>query len=163
MNKIIKICLLLLVLLPATNAAAQGQRNGKHQGNRQEWMQKMKEFKHSYLVKELDLSEKQAEEFFRTYDAKEKERFDAEKKVRDLERTIKTKGKDAADAELDDCIAAQFQLSKTLADIDSKYEHAFRAVLTKRQLFKLPHVEREFQRLLMEKRNDCPPPPPHKQ
>lgn len=164
MKKLLNVCLLLMMVLSAS-AQGQGPRKGggKHQGdNRQEWMQKMKEFKHSYLVKELDLSEKQAEDFFKSYDAKEKERFDAERKVRELERTVSQKGNEATEAELEACIEAQYQLSKTMADIDAKYEKDFRAALTKRQLCKLPHVEREFQRMLMEKRNDCPP-PPHKQ
>lgn len=135
---------------------------GKHQGDRKEWMQKMKEYKHAYLIKELDLSEKQAVDFFKAYDAREQERFDAESKVRKLERAIEKKGDKATDEELDECIAAQYQLNKDMVKLDEKYKKTFRKLLTKRQLYKLPHAEREFQRTLMEKRKDCPPPPPQK-
>lgn len=161
MNKLLKIFLMMMLLAPISAVAQPKGKNGG-KGNRKEWMQKMKEFKHSYLIKELDLSEQQAADFFKAYDAREKERFDAEGKVRKLERAINEKGDKATDAELDACINAQYQFHKDMQDIEQKYEKTFRKLLTKRQLCKLPHAEREFQRILMDKRKDCPPPPHQK-
>lgn len=163
MKKVLRIFVMLMLLMPLTAMAQPKGKGPKGKGNRTEWMQKMKEFKHSFLIKELDLSEKQAADFFRVYDAREKERFEAEGKLRRLERTVAEKGDKATDAELDEVIEAQSKFQSTMANIDAKYEPQFRKLLSKRQLSKLPHAEREFQRMLMDKRNDCPPPPQPKQ
>lgn len=157
--KIIRLFLIMMLLMPAASAGAQAQKREQRR-DRTEWMQKMKEFKHAYLVRELDLSEKQSEDFFKVYDAREEERFEAERRVRRLEREIARKGQEATEEELDRCITEQHRLNRTLADIDAKYESTLRKVLTKRQLVRLPHIERDFQRKLMEQRRECRPPKP---
>lgn len=159
MNRLLRLCLIVMLMAPIAKAGAQELKHERKR-DRQEWFQKMKEFKHAYLIKELDLSKKQAEDFFQVYDAMEKERFDAERKVREMERKIIKAGAGATDEEIDQCIAEQYKLNRTMADIDARYESSFRKMLTRRQLMKLPHVEREFQRVLIDCRKDSRPPKP---
>lgn len=162
MMKYLKILLLAVIMMPLSAMADKPKEKpgkGKHR-ERTEWFRKMKEVKHNYLAKELDLTDKQKNEFFKLYDAKESERFAAESKVRKLEKELKKKGDAATEADFDTAIAAQYRLNREIADIESKYEKPFRQILTKRQLFKLPRAERGFQHKLMDKRKDCPPPPP---
>lgn len=161
MMKYMKILLLAVMLIPLTAMADKPKGNpGKgKQKERIEWFRKMKEVKQNYLAKELELTDKQKEEFFKLYDAKESERFAAESKVRKLEKELRKKGDAATEADFDAAIAAQYRLNTEIAEIEAKYEKPFRQILTKRQLFKLPRAERGFQHKLMEKRKDCPPPP----
>lgn len=153
------ILILTLILLPAAAMAdGKGERKGP-KPDKNEWMRKMKEFKHDFMTRELDLGPKQRDEFFRLYDAKETERFEAERKVRKMEKELLKKGTEAKDADYDKVIEAQNELNDELADIDQKYTRAFRKILTRRQIFLLPHAERKFQRQLMEGRHDAPKPP----
>ncbi len=156
--KILRLLLVMLVMLPSVASAKGKKSHGPADGDRKEWMQKMKEFKHSFLVGELDLSERQSEEFFKLYDEMERERFEVDHRVRELQKAVLKKDANPTDRQLDECITAQYGMLQAMADIDRKYEPEFRKILSKRQLCKLPQAEREFQRKLMESRRDCPPP-----
>lgn len=154
--RLLKIFLLALFLCPLT-ALADKPKNAPKDKDKTEWFRKLKEFKHNYLTKELDLTDAQKTEFFKLYDAKEQERFDAEHKVRTLERDIKKKGDAATDNDYSCAIAAQYQLNHELAKIESRYETEFRKILSMRQLYKLRHAEFGFQRKLMKQHNPRPP------
>lgn len=156
--RVIRLFLVMLAMLPLAVSAKGKRADGRPDGDRKEWMQKMKEFKHSFLISELDLSERQSEEFFKLYDEMENERFAVERRVRSLRKEVMKKDANPTDKQLDECIAAQYEMHQLMADIDRKYEPEFRKILSKRQLCKLPHAEQEFQRKLMESRRDCPPP-----
>lgn len=151
--------ILFCIALSPLGLNAQHHRFNENKPDKTEWLRKMREYKHDYLIGELDLAPKQQAEFFRLYDAKQEEIFKAEHSVRRMEKNIYQKGDKATDAELDKCIDARVELNTKLAGIEAKYHKAFKKVLTKRQLFKLPVAERRFQRSLMEQRRDCPPPP----
>lgn len=158
--KYLRILLIAILLMPL-NVLADKPKHAKKGKKRDktEWLQKMHEVKHKHLVKELDLTDKQQEEFFKLYDAKESERHAVESNVRNLEKQIKQKGDAATEQELDAAITAQYQLNHDIARIEAKYEKAFRKVLTNRQLFNLRAAERGFRRKLMQHRHDCPPQP----
>jgi len=147
--KCFKIIILLAILSPLNMLADKPKDEPKRNRERTEWFRKLKEAKHNYLTKELDLTEAQQEEFFTLYDAKERERHAAEHKVRALEKEVKRKGDGATDEDYNRAIAAQYEVNHELAGIESKYEKEFRKVLTKRQIFKLRSAEFGFQRKLM--------------
>jgi len=158
--KYLRILLIALLIMPLDALADKPKRAKKgKKRDKTEWLQKMHEVKHQYLVKELDLTTVQQEEFFKLYDAKEAERHAVESKVRKIEKQIRQKGDAATEKELDAAITAQYRLNHEIAGIEAKYEKAFRKVLTNRQLFNLRAAERGFQRKLMQHRHDCPPPP----
>lgn len=156
MMRYLQILIIALLLVPA-NALADRPKDGpQNDRDRTEWFRKLKETKHNFLIKELDLTEAQRKEFFELYDAKEADRRAAEQKVRDLEKEIKRKGAAATDSDYEKAITAQYQLNTELAKIESKYGASFRKVLTKRQLYKLRQAEFEFQRRLMQHDGDKP-------
>lgn len=155
--KHLKILLLTLLLVPFSSLADKHYHGpGPQNPDKTEWFRKLKETKHNFLVKELDLTQAQQAEFFRLYDAKEQARFEAEHKVRSLEKEIKKKGAAATDEDYNRAITAQYQLNHELAKIESKYEAEFRKVLTIRQLYKLRSSEFSFQRKLMKQHNRPP-------
>lgn len=157
MTKLLKILLVAIVLLPMNVLADTNSKGKDKRATKTEWFQKMKECKHDYLAKKLDIADAQKAEFFKLYDAKESERYNAEKKVRTIEKSIRQKGDAATEADYESAIDAQYKLNDEIARIESKYATSFRKVLTPRQLFRLRAVERDFQRTLMEKRHNYPP------
>lgn len=156
MKRLISLIVATLFIIP-TGAIAQERKHNRE--DRKEWMKKLRTLKREYLIKELDLTEAQRDEFFKIYNAKEAERMAAERKVKDAEHEIRKKNDTVTDEEYDAAITAQYRLNSELANIEAKYEGQFRKVLTKRQLFKLRGTEHGFQRKLME---HCPNPQKHK-
>lgn len=151
--KFVRILIVALTLGIAGGAVAQPpQRRDGCRPDKTAWLEKLKRFKHEYLTRELGLTPEQQQEFFPLYDAKEDERFRAEREVRHRERELERKGDSATDAELDASADEQYGLDAKIAEIEKKYMVKFRKVLNKRQLFRLRRVERDFQRTLMENR-----------
>lgn len=151
----LRIVLIALLIVPFSSLADKPD-NGHKDLDKKEWFRKLKETKHNFMVKKLDLTKAQQDEFFRLYDAKEQARFEAESKVRSLEKEITKKGDAATDEDYSRAITAQYQLNHDLAKIESQYEEEFRKVLTKRQLYKLRNAEFSFQRKLMQQHNRAP-------
>ncbi|MDE6535646.1 MAG: Spy/CpxP family protein refolding chaperone [Muribaculaceae bacterium] len=157
--KQIRIILSLLILAFGVMPAV-AQKHGPKNQNRKEWMAKMRELKHDFMAKELQLSDSQKAQFFEVYDKCEDARHNIEHEAREKEKALEKKGDAATDAELDALIADQFSMEERLGKVDQQYLPQFRKVLTRRQLARLKHAERKFMRKLMDKKNEnCPPPP----
>lgn len=164
MKNLLIICLIFSLFSVCTPAYAQGNSNGSGKPDKKEWLQKMKAYKHEFLISELKLTEEQKADFFAVYDAKDSERSAAERSLRKMERDLikKLESGTATDEELEKCITEQLALNGKLAEIDKKYINQLRKVLSKEQLFKLPRAERKFLRTLMENRHSSQSPKPKK-
>ncbi len=151
--------LVVAVVVGTMPVAAQKKQHGQQRPDKKEWMAKMREAKHNFLAKELQLSDAQKKEFFAIYDKTEDARRKVEMESRQFERTVEQKGDAATDADLDAVINDQFSLEERLSKVDQESLPQLRKVLTRRQLSRLKHAERKFNRTLMEHRNaNCPPP-----
>lgn len=152
--------LLPLLLMSVCILPASAQKKDQKRPARKEWMAKMREVKHDFMAKELQLTDAQKAQFFEVYDKCEDARHEVEREAREKEKAIEKKGDAATDAELDAIINDQFTMEERLGKVDRQYLPQFRKVLTRRQLAKLKHAERKFMRKLMDKKNEnCPPPP----
>lgn len=127
-------------------------------GQRQKWMENMRQAKHEFLTKELKLSETQCRDFFPLYDKMTEERMALEKKLRCREQEVLDKGDKATDREIDAVIDDQYSIDIKLNDIDRKYLPRFKSILSRPQLLRLKHAERKFQRQLMQKKRSSPTP-----
>lgn len=158
MRKLSNILTILLVCTAFTMSAQPpvGHKEGKRKPDKTEWLKKMKQLKHEFLTRELNLTDEQQRDFFPVYDSKEDERFNAERAVRRSDRNVVKKENGASEAELQKAIDMQYELDSKFADIEMRYKAKFEKILTKRQLFKLRHAERDFQRMLVE-RQQCNP------
>lgn len=157
--KHLKLLLFLFVVALAVQPVA-AQKNRGAKPDRKEWMAKMREVKHEFLSKELQLTDAQKKEFFEIYDKSQEARHKIEHDARQREKVIEQKGDAATDAELEAIVNDQFTMEARLNKVDREYLPQMRKVLTLRQLSKLKHAERKFMRKLMEKSNEnCPPPP----
>lgn len=151
---------ILLIVLGLGVMPVAAQKKGHKHADRKEWMAKMRDLKHDFMTKELQLTDAQKTQFFEVYDKCEDARHQVEHEAREKEKAIEKKGDAATDAELDAIIADQFTMEERLGRVDQQYLPQFRKVLTRRQLARLKHAERKFMRRLMEKKSEnCPPPP----
>lgn len=143
-NYIIILILAFLAQFSTVNA-----QKAASKGDRQKWFKEMREYKHSFLAKELELTEKQQEEFFPLYDAMESETHKANKDVRQIEKDLSDKGNNVTDSEYEKAAEALFKLKSKEADIEMSYFEKFKNVLTKKQLFQLKGAEWKFTRKIM--------------
>lgn len=151
--------LVLITLFGVVPVAAQKQQQRGQRPDKKEWLAKMREAKHEFLAKELQISDVQKKDFFAVYDKTEDARWKVEQEVRQCQKAVEQKGDAATDAELDALIDNQFQMEERMSKIDQESLPQLRKVLTRRQLSRLKHAERKFNRKLMEHRNaNCPPP-----
>lgn len=159
MIRFIRLLMPLMMGLMAATALAQAPRsegNGRRptEAERKQWMAEMTQYKHDFMSRELQLTDEQKEEFFKAYDAMDRERWTLEHEARRAERQVLKKGASATEQEMEQATDAAFALEGKQHQVTMKYLPRFKAVLTKVQMFNLKRVERDFQRSLMEHRRD---------
>lgn len=151
---IVMACIVMSMLLGATPTVsaqrqARVQNRTAQQLDRKEWFQKVRGYKHEFLIKELDLTQEQQQKFFPLYDAMEDQIIKLQDDIRTIERNILRGGASVTDAEYEKAVQSQFELKQREAQIELQYLPKFKKVLTPRQLFKLKGVDRKFTRGVM--------------
>lgn len=144
-NKLQIICFLALLLSAVT---AFGQDQQITEADRERWLQTIREHKHEFLAKELDLSKEQQKEFFPLYDQMEDEIERISSETRDIERRLNDNS-DAEDIELENGARTIFEERRAEGQVEMTYFDKFREILSPRQLVKLKTAERKFNQQLM--------------
>lgn len=141
MNRIYIIILFLAAF--ATSAAAQPRQTPE---NRERWKSELRNYKHEFMARELDLSREQQSKFFPLYDQMEDsiERINTD--TRELEKRIDD---NTTDIETEAAARTLFEQKSREGEVELKYFDSFKTILTPRQLLKLKNTERQFMRRLM--------------
>lgn len=120
----------------------------QNQGDREQWMTEMRQYKRLYLTKELQLTREQQTKFFPLYEEME----DAEAKIDDESRAMEKRVSDlptATDLEYEKATEAIYDSAIKSAQLEREYMDKFKDILTRKQLFRLKGVERQFNREMM--------------
>lgn len=134
---IITITLSLLICLTLS-----AQRSG-------EGRERIKEWKIAYITEKLDLSEEESQKFWPIYNAKEKEM----KAIRSS-RTKMSKMEEIdalTEAEAEKLINEHINARQAELDVRKKYIAKFREAIPYKKIAKLPKVETQFKRTILEK------------
>lgn len=128
--------------------------------DRQKWFNEVRNVKHDFLAKELDLSKDQQKAFFEAYDEMEDRLNQLNAETRRIEESTLADA-DATDAELEAASQAVYELKGKECLIEYEYLDKFKKVLSPRQLLQLKSAERKFTQQLMNhhrrlKKNDDP-------
>lgn len=117
-----------------------------------EWNRQLRDFKHKFLAKELDLSREQQSKFFPIYDAMDDEIARVNSETREIENKVRdTPDDQLTDAELDIAIDAIFSQKHKEAEIEQRYLIRMREILSKRQMFKLQGAERKLNKRILDR------------
>lgn len=141
MNRIYLI--ILFIATVASSALAQPRPTPE---NRERWKSELRNYKHDFMARELDLSRDQQSKFFPLYDQMEDSIEQINTDTRELEKRI---GDDASDIETEAAARALFEQKSREGQLELEYFDSFKAILTPRQLLKLKSAERQFMRRLM--------------
>lgn len=116
---------------------------------RQEFYKELRDYKHRFMARELELSREQQQKFFSLYDQMEDETNKLNSETREMERRVLDEPDGVTDIEYDNAINSLFDLKIREGEIEKDYMEKFRDILTRRQLFMLKSAERNFSRDLM--------------
>lgn len=158
----IRSLLALLLLLPLLAVARPVHGHSHHHGeapqaqtsqpdsNRSKWFKEVREKKHQFLIKELELKKEQQKQFFEIYDSMDDELRQVQRDTRKMEKRVQEAGDDASDLDYEKATDALYEAKQKEGAIELKYKEEFKKVLTPKQLFKLKGAERKFTKDLME-------------
>ncbi len=139
--------LLMTIFASALTAEAQ-QRKRLTPEDRQKYLEEMRQYKHDFLVKELNLTRDQQNAFFPAYDKMDDEMTQIADETRDLEDKIAADDK-ASDTEIEAAARMMFEQKSKEGEIEKSYFDKFKSILSPRQLFKLKIAERKFTQQLV--------------
>ncbi len=111
--------------------------------------EKMEALKVSFITNQLDLSTKEAQQFWPIYNAMEKE-------LKALRKNPFPKGErkpieDMSESELNQLITSKISKLRKEADLLETYYKKFKGVLPTQKIAKLYDLERKFKRMLLER------------
>lgn len=145
MNNNIKSLLLVLVaVLTALPVFAQNDDDE----TRGQWFKELREYKHKYLSKELELTRDQEQAFFPIYDKMEDDETKINNETRALEARIRNAA-NVSDLEYEQATQALLEQKNKEYAVETEAFAKFKTILTHKQLFMLKGAERQFTREVM--------------
>ncbi len=143
-----KLLLIPIAILASALAAAQPPQPDIPDETREKFITEIRQYKHSYLAKELDLSREQQREFFPVYDEMEDRLMALNGETRELERKT-LENENASDTELEAAAQAVFGQRLKEGQIEMSYYEKFSKILNNRQILRLKNTERKFTQRLV--------------
>lgn len=122
------------------------------QGNREQWMNEIQQYKRNYFAKELGLTKEQQAKFFPLYEDMEEAVRHVDDESRLMEKRV-AEAPDVTDLEYEKATEAMFDAKVKQASLEREYMDKFKQILDRKQLFELKGVERKFSREMMRQHN----------
>ena len=142
------VAIMAIASVSATAMAQPPQSRGLSAGERQKYITEIRNYKHDYLTKALDLSKAQQKDFFTVYDEFEDKVMDLFEQTRQLEYKA-IHSTDASDIELESTARTLYSTKLKEGEIELEYYLKFKDILTPKQLISLKNAERKFKQQLM--------------
>ncbi len=136
--------LLLLGLL----AADMNAQSALSENDRSRWLSEIREYKHEFLAKDLELTREQQRDFFPLYDSMEDEVERINTETRALETKV-SESKEASDLEIENASRTIFEQKRAEGQVEMTYFDKFKEILSPRQLLRLKNAERRFTQQLV--------------
>lgn len=139
---LIKAFIIISVLSQPGILMAESPDNTPKQENK--WMIEVRNFKHSFLIKETGMNEEQSAQFIPLYSEMEDKIYQANREARDLEQNITRSQNEPLEDEYYHVATALSQVKNKEAEIENLYFEKFSGILTKKQMFLLKRAENRF-------------------
>lgn len=139
------IATLLLFGLMAADMNAQ---SALSENDRSRWLSEIREYKHEFLAKDLELTREQQRDFFPLYDSMEDEVERINTETRALESKV-SESKEASDLEIENASRTIFEQKRAEGQVEMTYFDKFKEILSPRQLLRLKNAERRFTQQLV--------------
>lgn len=143
MNKFLSIAIFSVLIL-CSNIVAHAQKNDTNSQQDNKWIAEVKNYKHSFLIKETEMTEAQQKEFLPLYIEMEEKIYATNKEARALEQEISRSQEEANDEKYALVAASLSQVKEQEAKIENHYFEHFSKILSKKQMFLLKRAENRF-------------------
>ena len=152
-----KLTATLWLALAAMTVQAAPQQD-KEDPDRERYISELRNYKHDFLTRELDLSREQQRDFFPLYDEMEDRVMKINDDIRKIERKIENSD-NASEIEIESAAQVIFSQKLREGETEMEYYPKFKEILDNRQLLRLKNTERKFtQRLVRPHRRNSRPP-----
>lgn len=139
---ILKVFFAIIVLSSSCIIKAENQEKVPQQENK--WMNEVRNFKHSFLIKETEMTEEQSNNFIPLYSEMEDKIYQANREARKLEQEITLSQKEISEENYLNAATVLSQVKEKEAEIEKHYFAIFSNILSKKQLFMLKRAENRF-------------------
>ncbi len=139
---ILKVFFAIIVLSSSCIIKAENQEKVPQQENK--WMNEVRNFKHSFLIKETEMTEEQSNNFIPLYSEMEDKIYQANREARKLEQEITLSQKEISEENYLNAATVLSQVKEKEAEIEKHYFALFSNILSKKQLFMLKRAENRF-------------------
>ncbi|MBQ4291889.1 MAG: hypothetical protein II752_04040 [Muribaculaceae bacterium] len=143
---------IIVVILSLAALSVSAQQRGRQKPDREKWFQELREWKHQFLIKEVELTEEQQPKFFAVYDAMQNEILAIHDGTRNMEKKLSL-NKQASDLEYEKMAEALIEVKIKEGEIQKRYLDKMKTVISSRQLYKLQVAEKKFIRMLNRQHN----------
>ena len=143
---------IIVVILSLAALSVSAQQRGRQKPDREKWFQELREWKHQFLIKEVELTEEQQPKFFAVYDAMQNEILAIHDGTRNMEKKLSL-NKQASDLEYEKMAEALIEVKIKDGEIQKRYLDKMKTVISSRQLYKLQVAEKKFIRMLNRQHN----------
>lgn len=143
---------IIVVILSLAALSVSAQQRGRQRPDREKWFQELREWKHQFLIKEVELTEEQQPKFFAVYDAMQNEILAIHDGTRNMEKKLSL-NKQASDLEYEKMAEALIEVKIKEGEIQKRYLDKMKTVISNRQLYKLQVAEKKFIRMLNRQHN----------
>ncbi len=101
---------LLFIMVVAAMSYTTASADPQSEKGRKEWFREFRQYKHEFMIKELNLSKEQQEQFFPLYDEMDKSIHQLNRQTRALEKKIDTSKEPVNDLEYEKAAEALYEL-----------------------------------------------------
>ena len=144
--------ILVAIMMAQLSFTAIGQSNGDR-SKREQWFKEMKAKKQAFLVRELNLTTEQANQFFEIYNKMDEDLRAVNERTRALEKKAMDNANDS-EADINAALEAVYSQRYQEWAIENEAKAKFEKILTKKQLLQLKRAESRFSRALMREHNN---------
>jgi len=141
----------IFIALLAAIFPALAQQPGFTPADRERWLGEMRNLKHDFIARELDLTDEQQDHFFDLYDRMEDDIAALNSETREAETRVAADS-EATDLQIQNTARTVFEQKRAEGQIEMTYFDQFSQILTPRQLLQLKNAERKFTQQLVNRR-----------
>ncbi|MDL2222475.1 hypothetical protein LJB98_00065 [Bacteroidales bacterium OttesenSCG-928-M11] len=152
MKKVLLFSVLFIFTTLSSNAFAQNDSDNK----RKESFEKFKKERRDYIVKEVGLTEDEAETFLPLCDELQIKKFEAGKDLREMRHKIRENsrnGNKTTEAEYEKLVKLNASVKVKEAELEKEYIDKFLTVVSSEKVYRYQRAEQEFARKMVEQRS----------
>lgn len=149
MKKIVLLFTAFVWLALPVSINAQNGNDAEKKQQRKEKFDQFCQFRRDYMMKQIELTEQEAKQFFPLYEELEGKKWKIDKEAREFARRVARSTTVVTDTEYEKAAQALLEKDEKMAQLDREYYDKFKVFLSNEKLFKFKNAQMKFPRAMM--------------